>query len=330
MQMTHTRRGLSDRTLNRMIIGAVVVLAIGIPLIAVIYFMDRNVDGGPSLVERQVAAGEAAVREKPNSIEARLGLATAYLTAERYPDAIAQYTEILRVSTDYRGALLGRGNAYLLSEDLANAQKDFGRLVEVAKDEEMANADPQLEESYFRLGDIALRQGRTEDAVTMLTAALRINRTDADAMNLLGTAFVSTGKPQDAVDVLGRAIALVPTGWCDPYQTLGQAYTALGNTDGATWANAMVSFCTKQPDLAKPALQGITTGEFAVRAALGLALIAQSEGDMETAAALYQKVLAAEPDNFTAISGLQQLGVASAAPAGSAAPAASPSTGANP
>ena len=341
MQMTQTqktRRGLSDRTLNRLIIGIVVVLVIGIPLIGVIYFMDRSVDPGPSLTQRQVSAAEDAVRNEPNNVAARVALAAGYAAAKRYPDSIAQYGEVLTVVPDHHGALLGRGNTYLAMDDPTSAAKDFQRLVDIAKGGEMANADPQLEEAYFRLGSIALDAGRNDEAVADLAAAVKINRTDADALALLGAALLKTGKPDDALTVLARAVALVPTGWCDPYQTLAQAYTALGKPQGTTYANAMVSLCTKQPDVARTALQGITSGEFLVPATLGLAFAAQSQGDIDGAIALFQKVLTADPQNFTAISGIQALGgVSSPAPSGtpasapaSAAPAASPSSGTNP
>ena len=342
MQMTETRRtrrGLSDRTLNRLIIGTIVVLAIGIPLIGVIYFMDRHVDAGPSLIDRQVSSAEDAVRKEPNNVAARVALGAGYAAATRYADAVDQYAAVLSVVPDHHGALLGRGNAYLAMGDDASAAKDFQRLVDVAKGGEMANADPQLEEAYYRLGAIALRAGRNDQAVADLTAAVGIDRTDADALNLLGSALLKTGKPDDALKVLTRAIALVPTGWCDPYQTLAQTYTTLGKAQGAVYANAMVSLCGKQPDAARAALQGITSGEFLVPATLGLAFVAEAQGDIDGAIGLFRKVLATDPQNFTAISGIQALGGAGAAspsaPAGSAAPAsaapdASPSSGANP
>jgi len=340
MQMTETqktRRGLSDRQINRLIFGAIVILAIGIPLVGVIYFLARNTDPGPSMAQRAVSAAEAAVRAEPNNVSARMALATSYVADQRGADAVTQYTAVLTVVPDHHGALLGRGNAYVLLKDDASATKDFQRLVDIAKGGESAMADPQLEEAYFRLGDIALRAGQDDQAVQMLSSALAINRTDADAMNLLGAALVKTGKAADAVTLLKAAVAFVPSGWCDPYQNLASAYTALGNRNGVAYANGMVAFCTQQPDVAVAALTPLTTGDFAVDATLGLAMIAESQGDVATATADYMKVLAADPQNFAAIAGMQRLGTAqSAAPRASAAlnrstaPAASPSTGANP
>ncbi len=339
MQTTETQgkpRGMSDRTINRLIVGAIVAIVIIVPLIGVIYFLDRSTDPGPSMAQRAVTSAEEAVRKEPNNVTGRLSLATSYLQAERFQDAVTQYAEVLKVVPDHHGALLARGNAYLLLKDDASATKDFEALVAIAKEGEAANADPQLEEAYFRLGEIAFRAGRYEDAIASLAAALKINRTDADAMNVLGAALVQTGKAQDAVDVLTKAIALVPTGWCEPYQNLAGAYTALGKADGAAYANGMVAFCTQQPDVAVAALTPLTTGEFAMEALLGLGQIAESQGDVATAKEMYQKVLAKDPQNANAIFGMQRIagGAAdphgSAVPAASEAPAASPSTGANP
>ena len=111
--MTRARGGLSDKRLNRLIVGIVVVLVIGIPAIGVIYFLDRNVDPGPSMIQRTVDGAEAAVRNEPNKMSARLQLAGSYLAAGRYADSIAQYDEVLKVVPDHHGALLGRGNTDL-------------------------------------------------------------------------------------------------------------------------------------------------------------------------------------------------------------------------
>jgi tetratricopeptide (TPR) repeat protein len=310
---------------------------IGIPAIGVIYFLDRNVDPGPSMAQRAVTSAEEAVRNNPNAVGARVALAASYAADGRFSDAIAQYSEVLKTVPDHHGALLGRANTYLALKDDAGATKDFQQLVDVAKGGEMANADPQLEEAYYRLGDIALRAGRNDEAVQLLTAALAINRSDADAMNLLGAAYVKTGKAADAVKALTSAIAFVPTGWCEPYQTLASAYTALGKVDGAAYATGMAAFCTGQPDVAVAALTPLTTGEFALDATLGLGLVAEGRGDVDTATTMFEKVLAKDPANFNATAGLQRLGTthiaapsAPAAPDGSGGPAASPSAGANP
>jgi tetratricopeptide (TPR) repeat protein len=339
MQMTETqkpRRQMSDRTLNRLIIGLIVALVIAVPLIGVIYFVDRSTDAGPSMAGRAVSAAEAAVRANPNNVAARMALASSYMADHRTADAVAQYQQILAVTPDHHGALLGIGNAYLVLKDDADAQKAFQHLVDVAKGGESALADPQLEEAYFRLGQIAYAAGRYPEAESQAQAALAISRTDADAMNLLAAAMIKNGKASGAIPILKAAVAFVPTGWCDPYQHLAEAYGATASADGVAYANAMVAFCSGQLDVAKQALSGIASGQFSLDATLGLGMIAEQAGDKATATAMYEKVLAMDPQNANATFGLQRLGTDSSAdPHGGAqapvqTPAASPTTGANP
>ncbi len=330
MHMARTLKTPNDRTLNRLIVGAILVLVIGIPLVAVIYVFDQYRDPGPSILERSITAGEEAVRNDPNKVGARLQLATAYLAAERYEDAVAQYNEVLKAQPDNRGALVGRGFASISLENLDAAAADFQRVVELAKDEEMANVDPQLQAAYYQLGSIALKRGQPKDALEPLVNAIRINRTDADALNLYGTALIQAGDPATAVKALRKAVALVPTGWCDPYAQLAQAYTALEDTAGAQYATGMVAFCEKRTDEAKAALQSLTNGPLAIDALLGLGLIAEDKADTATATAMYSKVLATDPQNFGAITGLNRLGATlNPAEAASPAPIVSPASGGN-
>jgi tetratricopeptide (TPR) repeat protein len=308
MNMARTLKAPNDRTLNRLIVGSILVLAIGIPLIAVIYVMDQVRDPGPSILERSITAGEEAVRRDPNQVSARLQLATAYIAAERHEDAISQYDEILQVQPDNRAALMGRGMASIALDNLDGAAADFQKVVDLAKGGEMANVDPQLQAAYYQLGSIALKRGQATQALEPLDNAIRIIRTDADALNLYATALIQTGDATTAVKALRRAIALVPSGWCDPYAQLAQAYTALKDTAGARYATGMVAFCEKRPDEATAVLQPLVGGPYAVDAALGLGLIAEEQGDGSTATAMYSKVLKSDPQNFGAIAGLNRLG----------------------
>ena len=309
MHMAKTVKAPSDRTLNRMIIAAILVLAIGIPLVAVIYFMDRYVDPGPTLVERQLTTLEEAVRKTPNSVGLRLQLAEAYLAANRSDDALKQYDEVLKVDGSHRAALLGRGDVLLAKGDLAGAATSFQQIVDGAQGGEFAAADPQLAQAYYSLGSIALLQDRAKDAITALERAVRIEPTDADAWYLLGTASVKTGALARGVEALRKAILFVPTGWCEPYAQLSAAYGALGRTADAEYAGAMVAFCEKRPAEAKQRLAALVTGPASVEAMLGLGMIAEAETDSDAAASWYKKVLAVDATNFSARTGLNRLGV---------------------
>jgi tetratricopeptide (TPR) repeat protein len=314
--MTAALDAASDRTLNRILLGLIVAIVIGIPAIALVYVLDRNVDPGPPVAERAITAGEEAVRNEPNKLSNRLGLAMAYAAADRPADAIAQFTEILKVEPVHRAALLGRADAYLTTGDLDAAAGDFQSLVDATAGGEMATVDPQREAAFYGLGSIALSQGRPEDAVTALTEALKINRTDADALNLLGTALLQTGDTENAIKALRAATALVPAGWCEPYAQLGAAYAAAGNSAGAQYGIGMVALCEQRTAEAEQALTPLTDGPLAIDALIGLGLAAEERGDQAAAIDFYSRVYAADPTNFNAIAGLNRLGATAPAPSG--------------
>ena len=136
-----------------------------------------------------------------------------------------------------------------------------------------------------------------------LEKALAIDGGDADSLYALGTALVQTGEPDQAVQVLRLAVAFVPTGWCDPYQRLGEAYTALNQAAGVTWASGMVSFCDGRFDEAATTLKSLTTGTMKADALLGLALVTSTQGDNAAAIDYYRQVLALDPTNQSAAIG---------------------------
>lgn len=305
---TQPTTSVSDRWVTRLLRLAVLVLVIGIPLFGYIYYQDQHVDKGPSLIERQVKSAEEAVRKAPTNIGLRLQLAQVYQSAKQLDNALKQYDETLKVDATNRGALLGRGDVLIAKNDLKAAARSFQKIVGTSNAGEFAANDPQLEQAHYSLGRIALKQGRAKDAVKSLEKALKIDGADADALYLLGTADLLIDAPERAVEVFQRAVQLVPTGWCEPYKGLSQAYTKLGRTPQAEYAGAMVDFCQKRPADAKRRLQTLTSGPVAVDAMLGLGMVAETASDRQGAIRWYQKVLRADSKNFNARAGLDRLG----------------------
>ncbi|MHB1801126.1 MAG: tetratricopeptide repeat protein [Actinomycetes bacterium] len=308
MKLVRRITSVSDRMLSRLLGLGVLVLALGIPAFGVVYFRDQHVDRGPSLIERQVQSAEHAVRTAPGNIGLRLQLAQIYQSAQRLDSALDQYDETLTVDATNRTALLGRGDVLVAKGDLTQAAASYQKIVGAVAGGEFAANDPLLERAYYGLGSIALKQGRANDAVTRLEAAVKIEPTDADAWNLLGTADLKTGAPERAVEALRRALQFVPTGWCEPYSRLSQAYTRLGRASEAEYAGAMVDFCEKRSADAKRRLQTLTSGPVAVDAMLGLGVIAEATSDRPGAIRWYQKVIEADAMNFNARTGLTRLG----------------------
>ena len=307
--MKEDRRGpsVSDRTFSLLMRVGVMVLAIGVATFGFMYYQDQHVNAGPSLVGRQIAGAEAAVAKAPNDIQTRLQLAAAYLQDKRPDDALKQYDEILTAEKGNRTALLGRGGVLISKGDLAAASVDYHKITDVAAKGEYAGADPQAQEAHYYLGSIALKQGKTKEAIKELQAALTINRADSDALYLLGVAQLKDGTPKLAVASLNEAVLFVPTGWCEPYTQLALAYGKLAQAPQKAYATAMGTFCLKKPADAKSQLKTLAKGPVAVQALLGLAVIAETESNNAEAVTWYKQVLSVDRKNAAATSALTRL-----------------------
>ena len=295
--------------MSRMLRLGVLALAVGVVVFGGLYFKDQRVSAGPSLNERQTQSAEQAVRKEPGNIGARLALAKVYRSDKRMDDALKQYDEVLKAEGNHRSALLGRGAVLMAKGDLKDATAAYHKITGAAVKGEFAAQDVQLAEAHYFLGSIALTESRTKDAVSELQAALKVDRTDSDALYLLGVARLKGGEAQLAVDSLEQALLFVPTGWCEPYSELVKAYGKLGSVPQATYSGAMLEFCQKRPAEATSQLKTLTAGPMAADAMLGLGLIAETASNRAEAVAWYKKALVVDRANISAISSLSRLGV---------------------
>jgi tetratricopeptide (TPR) repeat protein len=307
---------ISNPQLDRLIKRAALILVVGALAFGAFYVLDRWRAAPPPIMDQRVTLLEQAVRDDPNDIASRGQLADTYVSKGRFAEAVTQYDAILATGRADEMAHLGRAAAYVGLDRLDEAAADYQAVVEIAKGGEMANVDTILETAYYGLGSIAMMQSRPADAIPFLEKALAITRSDADAMYLIGTAFVATGQSDKAVTVLRAAVVFVPIGWSEPYTALADAYAGAGQTAMAAWAKAMADLSSGHKDVAEAALKALVDGAAAVDAAVGLGLLYESNGDGATAATWYAKALALQPGNNGAQMGLNRVG-----PAPSALPA---------
>ena len=298
---------MREQTLDRLIRTGLKVAAVGIVLAAVVYFLDRPASA-PSLVERQIAAGEKAVRSAPSNLGLRLHLAEIYRAANRPEGALEQYGAVLKAEPNM-AALVGRGEVLAAKGELAAARASFEKTIAMAGGKEFAAVNPELESSYYGLGSVMLKQHQAKEAMRELKKALKIEPADSDAWYLMGTAAVEAGAYDKAVHALQQAVLFVPSGWCEPYEQLVDAYRAQHLGPQTEYASAMVELCQKKPADASRRLARLTSGPVAVDAMLGLGMAAEEESQRASAAHWYKRVLAADPGNFYARGGLGRLGV---------------------
>ena len=304
---------ISDRSLKRLVLGAALVVLVATPILVAAYVMDQQVQPGLTLAERRLEELKAAAKEQPDDGGLRLALADGYLAAGQPQDALREYDAVLLVAPANMQALLGKAGILEDGGDLAAAQPLYQKAVDLAKDGEFAASDAGLERAYFGLGSIAVKGGRFADAITALESAARIDGTDADAWHLLGIAQLGAGNAVKAVQAERNAITFVPMGWSEPYETMAKAYAALGETPGVEYAQAMVDFVAKRNAEARRRLLPLLDGPAAADAALGLGLIAETDGDAKGAIDWYRKALAARPGDMNARGGLDRLGAPDAA-----------------
>jgi tetratricopeptide (TPR) repeat protein len=307
MKLSRGTTSVSDQTFSWVMRLGVMVLAIGVATFGFMYYQDQHVSAGPSMVDRQITGAEAAVQKAPNNVETRLQLAAAYLADKRPDDALAQYDEILKADKGNTTALMGRGGVLITKGDLTAAAVSYHQITDVSSKGEFAGADPQAQEAHYFLGSIAVKQGKTKQAIIEFKAALKIDATDSDSLYLLGVAELKDGAPKLAVNALKQALLFVPTGWCEPYSQLALAYGNLGLAPQKTYATGMANFCLKKPVEAKTQLKSLVKGPVAVDALLGLALIAETESNNAEAVTYYKQVLTVDRKNAEAKSALTRL-----------------------
>jgi tetratricopeptide (TPR) repeat protein len=295
---------MSDQQLNRWIKRIALLFLVVLVAFVAFYAIDRFKAPAPSIADRETALLEEAVRADPANVATRGQLADTYVARERYDEAIALYTQILDTGKEQRPAYLGRARALEFKGDLVGAAADYQKVVDLSTTGEMAAVDAGLARAYYGLGAVALKQDKPQEAVDLLEKALAIKRTDADTMNLLGAAYVKTGQPDKAIKALEQAILFVPLGWAEPYQTLSAAYTAKGETELAEWASAMAQAQSGDTAGAAKRLEALKDGKAGLDARVSLGLMAEKAGDTAAAADWYRGALELDAQSRAAQLGL--------------------------
>lgn len=296
-----------EKLLRNLVKGLIGVVAV----FAVIYFFGQrqsHVEQAQSMPDQAIASAEAAVRAKPNDLELRLSLASAYAQGNKVDEALTQLREILKSSPKYRPAMLGLGQLLLQKGDAAEAQSVLSKYVASAGKGEFAAQDPQLETGYYLLGRAESKLGNDKASADAFTSAVKIDPGDADAWYELGNKHLKLENYSAALSSFDRAVAFVPTGWCEPYDGMAAAFDGLGNADGSTYASAMVRICNGGGlDSAAP-LKSLVNTTYVVGALYGLGLAAENDNDTTAALDFYQQLLTADRTNIAALSAINRLG----------------------
>ncbi len=287
----------------RLLAGLLVLAVVGF---AIFYTVDRRVDPGPAPLDNQIDWAEGAVKEDPNALQPRLVLAEAYYVAGRFRDSASQYEAALVIDDKSMLASWGLGRALLKTGDSAGAATSFQKIVQASENSDIRG--DLLGGAYYFLAQIALDDKRVDDAIALARNAVLIDRADADALQLLGAAYVAKGSYDQALPLLLRAVTFVPD-FAEAYEQMAIAYDAKGMKTEARYARAMKSYSQGDYAKAEKELNAVVSSDHKYADAfVGLGLTYEKQGKKDKAGTAYLQALEIQSDNFNARNGALRVG----------------------
>ena len=151
--------------------------------------------------QEAIAQFTEALRINPNFAEAHNNLGNVFDRLGKYQEAIAQYTEALRINPNFAEAHNNLGNVF---DRLGKYQEAIAQYTEALR------INPNFAEAHYNLGNVFDRLGKYQEAVAQYTEALRINPNFAEAHYNLGNVFDRLGKYQEAIAQLPKPCGSTP------------------------------------------------------------------------------------------------------------------------
>ena len=227
-----------------------------------------------------VAAYQAAIRLKPDYVEAHTNLGNVLKDLGRYDEAILSYDRVI--------ALEPTATAHY---NLANVLPMTGRLDEAVSHYRRALAlAPDLVGAHTNLANALVAQGQLEEAVMHSRRAIELDPNLAEAHVNLGTTLLQQGNLDAAATQLEHAISVNPN-FADAHCNLGNVLLAQGRLDEA--AQRYVRAIDLQPDLSG--------------AHNNLGIVLAARGKFEEAGHRFQSALASKPDFIDAYNNLARV-----------------------
>ena len=174
-----------------------------------------------------------ALRLNPNSQAARHALGTLYQSVKRYPEAIAQFREDVRITGGPNGTLQDSLNAKIT---LANAMLYNTVDGDYEEPENLLNAVLKIEPKNYsaneNLGWLLAHRGQYEAAVTVYSVAAQFQPNDSLPHREMGRMYRFMGKFEEAVREGELAVGLAPKNY-DAISALAETYAAKEDFDAS-------------------------------------------------------------------------------------------------
>jgi tetratricopeptide (TPR) repeat protein len=172
---------------------------------------------------------EVVANLKPGSAAAHFNYGTALSTAGRFDDAVASYQRALQLRPAYAIAHNNLGTALL---QLGRPQQALASFREAAR------IDPRLSEAHLNVGLLSRASGDYTEAMAAFRRAIGVQPEGVTAIASLASMLAAapdpaSRKPQEAVVLAERAVALTGRRDANTLDVLAVAYAAAGNFDRA-------------------------------------------------------------------------------------------------
>ena len=299
------KRRFMASALNRLIIWSSALLLISVIGFAAYYYVDRSDSRDSGFAQRELAAAEQAVRDDPTNITNRIVLADLYFGKQRYEEAVEQYQAAVEINENSPLARVGLGRAQWAVKDYAGASENFNAVIKLSTEEDISGSLVQT--AYYYLGKTALEQGAPEEAAEHFSQATALERTDADAWFMLGTAYAEASMLEEAADALGTAVSFVPN-FKEAYELLVGIYEEQGLEGEVLYARGMVAYAEGDLDAAAGKLEdAIGASPALAQAHTGLGLVREIQGRDADAIVAYQQALHLNANDFLARGGMARL-----------------------
>lgn len=162
--------------------------------------------------------------------------AGAAMDKGEYDRGIALLRQIVEADSRDFQAWTELGTAYLIRNNMAEAEKSYTRALE---------ARPAFILALVNLGRLRLAQKNYDGAIELLTKAVKTRPQSASANYYLGEAYLQIKKGSVAVGYLTEALRLDPEGRAEAHLRLALLYHAAGLRDKA--AAEYAQFLVKRP-----------------------------------------------------------------------------------
>ncbi len=256
------------------------------------------------------AAGQA-----PDSLAIHAAHGLALIQSKQYKEALDALDKALKLDSEHQPALISKGDAYFLLNDLDQAQRAFNDAVK---------NDPLDPTAHYKLGKTLLGMHRNDDARTQFAEAVRLFPDFPEAHFELATLLADADQYPQAIEHFQQSIKLKPDNEIAQYN-LGRALlltrqfapaadrlrdaTRLNPQHGAAWINLGIALLSSgKASEGKEALERATgIPESAVEAHKNLAIAALKENDRSAALRHYEEVLKIAPGDSEAAEALKRL-----------------------